>query len=175
MAALVLLAGSAVPALANGAPRPRPEIQFGERETKVVVEVDEKAKQPRLVIPAQLLAPVKGPGQPGAGAALPTIVVGLALTLSFVTGGFWLLRKGPGRSLVMLFVLSLALVGVTTVQADLARPPETKPVKLPADVMLTQDKITLEVTPFGNTVKLIVPKDAAKTAAKAEPEEKKPE
>jgi hypothetical protein len=173
-AAVVLTLGLAafVRANAPAPPPPPPNVQFGARDAKIVVETDDKAKQPRLVVPATLLG---GPPKPGAApgqAQLPTIMAGVALTLAFVTGGFWLLRKGPGRSLVLLFALSLVVAGASAVQADLARPPQTTPVKLPADVKLSGNQITLEVVPRGDSIKLIVPKDAVKPAAKPEEQPK---
>src|SRR5579884_1319846 len=96
MTAAVVLTCGLIPAVrANpvAPPPPPPNIQFGAREAKVVVEVDERAKQPRLIIPAPLVTQQRG----GAGAGfgqMPTVVAGVALTLAFVTGGFWLLRKG---------------------------------------------------------------------------------
>jgi hypothetical protein len=171
-AALLVLAGTALTARANGARPPVPnDIQYGAREAKIVVEVDEKATQPRLVVPASMIAPAKGKGagQPGAGAQLPTIMAGLALTAAFLTGGFWLLRKGPDRTLALLLAVSLVVAATSAVQADLPRQPRTTPVKLPADVNIKSEKLVLEVVPFGDSIKLIVPKDAVKQA------EKKPE
>jgi hypothetical protein len=170
-AALLLLAGNALTARANGARPPATDIQFGAKETKITVEVDEKATQPRLVVPASLISKGGRGGQPGAGAQLPAVMAGLALTAAFVTGGFWLLRKGPGRTLALLFAVSLIIAANSAVQADIARPPKTTPVKLPADVNVKSDKITLEIVPFGDSVKLIVPKDAVKPTEKKEEKE----
>src|SRR5579884_547277 len=178
MTAAVVLTCGLIPAVrANpvAPPPPPPNVQFGAREAKVVVEVDERAKQPRLVVPAALLGPQPRPGAGAGFGQLPTVVAGVALTLAFVTGGFWLLRKGPGRALVLLFAVSLLLAGTAFVQADVPRDPPPKAVKLPADVRISQDKLTLEVVPFGDTVRLIVPKDGARGAAEEKKDEKKQE
>jgi hypothetical protein len=165
-AALVLTLAASTGVRANVAPPQGPrEIAFGQRDVKVVVEVDEKAKQPRLVVPANLIGPQVNPGAGrGAGAQLPTIMAGLALTAAFATGGFWFLRKGAGRGLVMLFVLSVVAASASVVHANRAPPPPptTKNIPLPAEVQLNGNQITLEVVPRGDAVVLIMPKDAAK-------------
>jgi hypothetical protein len=158
-AALLLLAGSQV--WANGAPPPfQPnQIAFGSRNARLVVEVNAAAREPHLVIPAALV------GQPGArprgfGAGLtPTLVVALALTAAFVSGGFWLLRKGSGRTVVSLALFVSLAVLAGTASADIARPPRPPAMPglpLPADIKLTE-KIVVEVVPLGDSIRLIVP------------------
>jgi hypothetical protein len=120
---------------------------------------------------------------------LPTIVAGLALTVALASGGFWLVRRGSGSTLAGLLVMATLALGATALWADIGpgprpRPPvrpqfkETKgtPVTLPADVQITSNKITVEVSPVGDTVRLIVPKDAVKKGGEAseKKEEKKP-
>jgi hypothetical protein len=128
---------------------------------KVSVEVDENAKDARLVIPQNLLVPAR-PRLRGALDQVPMIVAGLALTCAFVTGGFWLVRRGKAgtRRVSTLLICWLAIAG-TAVWANEAPPPAPKkaePLKLPATVKIT-GKIILEVVPRGDKVVLIVNKD----------------
>jgi hypothetical protein len=167
-------------------------------DAKLVVEVDEKARQPRLIVPMTLL--LKGSGPPGgvipgvpppvepiapppppgaparkegadAGAlGLPTVVAGLALTAAFVSGGLWLIRRGSGRRYLGVLVLGILAASATALWADIPpfrgrpKPPPPAPAKatpipLPAGIELSE-KITLEFSVAGDTLRLIVPKEA---------------
>jgi hypothetical protein len=164
-------------------PRPQPGIQIGTQDAKIAVEIDEKAKVARLQIPAQLLT--GGKGRPGAGAGLdrvPMVIAGLALTCAFVSGGFWLVRRGRGNVLAALGLgLSLLAFGASAALADLGpkpigpKPPPPVPlvpVKLPANIEINGN-LTLEIIPAGDTLKLIVNKSMVKDAkAEASTEEK---
>lgn len=194
--ALALL-GVATLAQANGLPRP-PVRPVGGREVKFVVEVDPDATKARLVVPQAFMVPGGLPGAnpggfPGANpgavpgrfglSTLPTVVIGLSLFLALGSGGVWLARRGKGKIVAGLFVFAL-LAGVTSsVFADIAPRPKPKPpippvppakvftaVKLPADIKLS-DKVTIEFVGVGDTVKLIVPKNAVKVEAPKAPEE----
>ncbi|MGE3807050.1 MAG: hypothetical protein AB7K24_20490, partial [Gemmataceae bacterium] len=85
-------------------------------KNKLVVELNEAAKQPVLIIPRKLVsdaAPKKGASLPG----LSTIVGGLALTLAFASGGLWLARQR--RHPAWLFAgLALLGLGVAAAFAD---------------------------------------------------------
>jgi hypothetical protein len=187
----VLLLCAAPAARADIAPRPNPfgppVVQPGLRlppaqKVSLVVEVDEKAKDTRLRIPVNLLTqnpalqPVQ-PGLPRRGAdagrlGLPTIVAGMALALALASGGLWLARRGAGRYLIILLVLSLFAAGTAAVWADLGpRPlgprPPPRPVPppqpalpqltLPAGVELS-DKVIIEIVPPARHLTLVVPK-----------------
>ncbi|HEY7425393.1 MAG TPA: hypothetical protein VH682_14275 [Gemmataceae bacterium] len=177
---------------ANSAPEPdfrlrgmRPRTLI---EVKLVVEVDEKAKLPILQVPlnlAQELQPADGaaaaPLVKGADAGLrlraPTVVAGLAMTLAFASGGLWLLRRGAGRYLAILVVLSLFAAGTAAVWTNLALanpllPPALPVLKLPAGIELT-DKLILEPVAAGDHLTLIVPKSMVSEKEKKEGGEKR--
>ncbi len=216
-------------------------------KVKFAVEVDEKAKEARLVVPMNLMMqgfgiPGGGPGGPGGGfgaigappgglppgiqnppgsrippgvfpggtappgappggqptpppsklpggvgrLSLPTVVIGLALTMAFASGGVWLVRRGNRQILAGLLVVGTFAVGATALLADIGVGPRPRPqpqpfpqaakgtpVPMPATVRLA-DRIQLQLTGPGDTIRLIVPKDAV--AEKVEDkEEKKPE
>jgi hypothetical protein len=163
---LVILLGAAPAVRADAAPMPGdPQPQ----KAKLVIEVDAKAKQPRLIIPTSLMTPKKIPGQVNNAS---TIIGGVALTLAVVSVGFWFIRKGPGRNVAAaVAVVSLFALGVSALYADIGppRPKPPVPVKLPADLQL-QEEIMVEFVEKGDAIKLIVNKA---TPAKAEaPKEK---
>lgn len=154
--ALLFTAG---PALANKAVRPpvRPQLP------KLVVEVDEKAKEARLVIPQRFLG--NAPAQPPRGglSLLPTIMVGVALTLGLAFGGLWLVRKRG--SVAPLLLASVAVVGLggAALWAN-ARPPlkdERAPKPRPGlpvlPVLATLEPVHVETVPQGDTIRLIIP------------------
>jgi hypothetical protein len=205
-------------------PAPQPQ------KATLVVEVDARAKETRLVIPVKfalqgLIPPGVQPGQPGALPGQPggfpgqpglvppggfqpgiqpgnpfpaptpppvtpriprrgadagkqgvtTVVVALALTLAFATGGFWVVRRGGSRYLAILLVLSVLALGTAALWADIGPrpaprprpvPPQPQPAQvelpklhLPSGVVLPS-KITVEIVPQGDEIRLIVPKAA---------------
>jgi hypothetical protein len=111
---------------------------FAAKAVKLSVEVDEKAKQARLIVPMNLmfggfLGPNPGrPNFPGRGGApggfgqgadarplgLPTLVAGLALTLAAASGGLWLVRRRGGRVVAGILVVAMLGLGATVVWAD---------------------------------------------------------
>jgi hypothetical protein len=176
-----LLLSSAASVQANGGippfpPPPPPNVALiGARNVEVVVEMDNQAKQARLQIPMNLL----GGGRPRLGADaghFPTLIAGLALTCAFVSGGFWMVRRGRGRTFAAVMLGASLLVGAASVSADLPIPPKPKQdpvaVTLPANIMIS-GQIVLEVVPKGDKIKLIVPKGAVQEPEKPKPEEKK--
>jgi hypothetical protein len=154
-----------------------PPILVVPRAVKVTVEVDENAKDARLVIPQNLLAPAQ-PRLRGALDRVPMIVAGLALTCAFVSGGFWLVRRGKaGTKTISALLLSWLVITGSVVWANEAPPPQPKkpePLKLPANVKITGKIIFEVVAQKGDSVKLIVNKDMIVKDGKAEkaPEEK---
>jgi hypothetical protein len=153
-------------------PRGRKEVlPRGARRVSLTVEVDDRVKEMRLQVPANLLPPA-APTAPARGAGawhLPTVVAGVALTLSLTTGGLWLLRRGTtrraaaGALLLGLFALGGAALFANAPMfvrpvpqfAAPAGPPAT--LLLPADVRLSPN-IVVEVVEKGDGVKLIVNK-----------------
>jgi hypothetical protein len=169
----LLLAVSSPDVRANGAPGPRPVVH----EAKLFVAVDENIKKPKLVVSSALLAQPAVPPNGRPGVSLPVIFSGVALSLSFVSGGFWLLRNRTSRRVAALLVAgSLLAFGASALWADLGPKPNPAPapiknqIKLPAGLQLTED-ITVVVVPFNaappGSVTLLVPKDSVLTKEKA--------
>jgi hypothetical protein len=98
---------------------------------------DSKAKRAKLVIPRKFIAKAeKAPAKEADGAeeqvSAPggqNLMAGVAISLSLVTGGLWLARRGNGLRknqvalLVALGVLSVSAITASTLWADLAPPP----------------------------------------------------
>jgi hypothetical protein len=165
LGALVLL-GSLSPVRGNEAPPPRPAEP---KAAKLVVVVDERVKEPRLVIPRTMMGDKKS-----AWLETPTVVAGLALTFALVSGGVWLVRRGTTRTVAtVVLALSVLALGGTALFADVAKPPQPKltPVTLPANVVLSE-KIQVEFVDKGDEIKLFVGKDMVKSEAKPEPKPK---
>jgi hypothetical protein len=234
-AAVAFLLGMAATAFGDLAPpggrKPGPGLRplalpaFKPQQVKFSVEVDEKAKEVRLLVPIQVMAAAMGAGPPGGGFGpgvgpggpppgglppgavprgpavpaepkggggdpaasalrLPTIMAGLALTAAFASGGLWLVRRGAGRALLGVLVVALFVGGAAILWANARAPfpppvppgpgaplpaladlPKGTPIKLPANVELN-DKVTIQLLPVGDTIRLIVPKSAIKDADK---------
>jgi hypothetical protein len=100
---------------------------------------------------------------------LSTMIIGLALTLSFSTGGLWMARRKSGAKPVGLLVaiLSIGLLSGAAVWANLA-PPQRPPqppqfpgqpqVPGPLPALLKLDGIKVELLPQGDTIRLILTK-----------------
>jgi hypothetical protein len=179
---VLFLLGALTAAHGNEAAPQRPRRPEGERKevlprgarrVSLTVEVDDRVKEARLQIPANLLPPAAPPAR-GADAGpwhLPTVVAGLALTLSLASGGLWLLRRGTtrrvaaGALLLGLFALGgAALFANAPILNVFERPPPKPPAPqapptllLPADVRLSPN-IVVEVVEKGDGIKLIVNK-----------------
>ena len=173
--ALQLLLTALPSARADLAPPPLPK----GTETKFVVIVDERADKPHLQIPKSLLQgnTKTGPGR-GRPVRLPTIIAGLALTAAFVSGGFWLVRRGrgPGRTVAAgVVVLSFLALGASAVWADVPRPPRPRgPVTLPLPANVTlPDTVVVDLLDKGDTITLIVNKKAVPDQKPAPPGDNK--
>jgi hypothetical protein len=156
----LLLLGSLSPVRGNEGPPPRPAEP---KAAKLVVVVDERVKEPRLVIPRSLMGDKKS-----AWLETPTVVAGLALTFALVSGGIWLVRRGTSRTVAaVVLALSVLAFGATALLADVAKPPPPKvtPVTLPANIVLSE-KIQVEFVDKGDEIKLLVGKDMVKSEAK---------
>lgn len=135
--------------------KPRPAVA---QDPKLIVEVDQKAKVARLVIPRRFLNNV--PAQPprrGFG-QLPTIMIGVALALSLAFSGLWLVRKRGGA--VPLLVAAVAVVGLgsSALWADIGpRRPPVQPALPALPALATIQPIRVEVSPQGDAIRLIIP------------------
>ena len=185
VAVLALVAAS--PALADIAlPRPETKPQ-GKSETygatapnsPMTVEADARAKEARLEIPRDVLQRLGAGGADGSapgtaastGVGLPpaqTIMMGLFLSLSLVTGGFWILRsrrKGLGqRATLVVAALGLTAVMTTIAMANAVSypPPPLKSGNLQRAVAGGESlsgNVRVVIVPEGNQIKLIVPKN----------------
>jgi hypothetical protein len=107
---------------------------------------------------------------------LSTMIIGLALTLSFSTGGLWMARRktgslGGSKPLgVLVALLAIGLLGGAAVWANRA-PPVRPPAKPPAQpavpgplpTLLKMEGIKVEFLPQGDTVRLILTKKQKET------------
>jgi hypothetical protein len=161
--AVLLLLGLASTVAGNGIPVPRPRpapvLKAGVNDVKLVIEIDNSVKTPRLVIPTALLLDFAGGAAPkkSAGLDVPTIVAGMALALSFTCGGLWLVRRGQARRAALVVGLASLVAFAGSVSADLLPkgPPKPVPVRLPASVRLPE-RLEMELVPRGDSMKLIV-------------------
>jgi hypothetical protein len=179
---VLFLLGALTAAHGNeAAPQRPPRLPAGERKevlprgaarVSLTVEVDDRVKEARLQIPANLLPAAGAAPARGADAGpwhLPTVVAGVALTLALASGGLWLLRRGTARRVAAgALLLGLFAMGGAALFADIPpgrgrpkrppAPPGPLPtLLLPADVRLAPE-IVVEVVEKGDGVKLIVNK-----------------
>jgi hypothetical protein len=165
---VLFLFGALSPAWGNGAPPPPRPAPLPEAKTvEVKVVIDERVTAPRFIIPKSMMAEKKS-----ASLETTTIVAGLALTLAFVSGGVWLVRRGKARAVAaVILTLSALTFGTTTLLADIAKPPPPPapvPVTLPADIMFT-GKVEIEFVEKGDEVKVLVKKAWVTEKKKVEP------
>jgi hypothetical protein len=168
-AAALLLAGVPSDLWANAGPPPPAQvtINYAPQAVKFVVVVDESVKEPCLHIPVHLLG--KDGRRGDAGAPVPLFVVGLALTMAFVSGGLWLARRGRNTTALVIAVGLFGLGGGVLI-ADIPRPKPKPPVELtlPAGIQLPA-KLTLQINANGENLTLSVPSTAVLKAVKPEP------
>lgn len=155
---------------ANRAPTPRPAAP----KPSLRVEVDPKAKNPRLIIPSNALrrAPLGGFGAPppadsrGGLSSLSTVVVGACLTMAFVCGGLWFMRRGNNGAIAALLV-SIAFLGIggATLYGDIAIPRPRPEKKFPGINVAKQ--VDVIVTRRGTEIRLIVSPAMKKQMTKA--------
>lgn len=171
--ALLTLVGLAPVARADIAtPPPPPPIST--QKVKLIVLTGDNLKEAHLRIPQNLL-PAAAKAEKGSETSLfaaPNVVAGLALTLAFVSAGFWLVRRGRTRAAAAaVLVLALIGAGASAVWADIPRPPRRPfvqpPVELPAGIQLSENSV-LEIVPKGDTITLIVDKNSVLKADKPE-------
>jgi hypothetical protein len=126
-----LLVGPRSEILANGAPVFPQQQRLPTQAARLIVVTDENARHATLKIPLAMVMQMQQqrPGVRGFGAlGTPVIVAGLALSLAFVAGGFWLVRNRSGRRLAALLVGgSLFAFGAAALWADLGPRPNPRP------------------------------------------------
>jgi hypothetical protein len=124
-------------------PRPKPL-----RQGKFAVEINNRITKAQLIIPRKFLAEDRR----GAGLSLPTIAVGLCLTLAFVSGGLWLIRrsKAPRSANAALLIAGLAGLAATYAWADIPPPPR------PALAVPIAEEIEVKVVPAGDAIRLVL-------------------
>ncbi len=128
VAALVLLTAiCSMSAARADIAAPPPPLPVATHKVKLVVLTGDDLKEAHLRIPQNLLPAEKAEkGSEASLLGLPTVIAGLALTLAFVSGGFWLVRRGrgPGRTAAAVVLApSLFGLGASVVWADIPRPP----------------------------------------------------
>jgi hypothetical protein len=184
----------ALPAARADLPPPPPP----PKEVKFTLEVDEKAKAPRLIVP-QPMAGVqfrpRGPipkategkepvafleidgDEPAPRNPNHLMIAGVALSLTLGLGGIWLVRRpgrGAGRGLVLLLVAGGTLAAGTAVWANVA-PAPPPPAEKKAIVTLPvafDGNVSFEMSRGGDTIRLVLDKD---TYEKMKKEPKAPE
>jgi hypothetical protein len=136
-------------------PPVRRTVMLGEKETKLIVKVDESARGALLRLPDTLVASVEQlpQGDPrGSGMGLPGVVSAVALTLAFVSGGLWLVRRGKAGRAALVLLLGLGIgIGCGPQATNNPAPdgkgpdrPHITVLTLPATVTLAED-LTLAI------------------------------
>jgi hypothetical protein len=137
----------------------------------LVVLIDDKAKEPRLEIPRNLLIGGRaalddeGDLRRAETPRLHMLIAGIALSLSLAAAGFWLVRSGNrfsrGGVAVLLVAGALLTVGGVTLWANGLPPPQppgpAKPPVMPQGVVLG-DNVVIDLLPRGDAIRLIVSK-----------------
>lgn len=176
VAALAVL-GVHAEAFADLAPPPRAgaTVKRTPTEAKLEVVVRKDVKKPTLMIPEKFVVTNAGfgPGRGGFGMnTVPMVVGGVALTLAFVSGGFWLVRRTSGKTIAMLISVSLLTAAGSALWADIPSPfprprprpgpapfppgPQQNVVAMPANVVLPED-VVIQIVPRGDKITLIIP------------------
>ncbi len=163
-------------------PKPRQPGWIDPNKTPLIIEVDPAATWPRLQIPRALLEKAGKKKADASDLHGPTLGAGLALSAAFVSGGFWLVRRGTNRSFVIAgLTLAVSAITFTLLYADGVPGPGVKPVSpiparpnpfgvrpnpfapaqakrilpAPANIVLPRD-VTVEIVEAG-PLKLILP------------------
>jgi hypothetical protein len=95
----------------------------------------------------------------GATGGLNQLFAGLALSGAFVSGGFWLVRRGSSRRVAAIGALVLVGLSGGLIYAALDKPSgksQLETVKVPANV-LVPDKVKVTAVARGDAIRLIVP------------------
>lgn len=152
---VLILAG---PAFAD---RPAPPVKKDDGAVPLVIQVDMKAQQNKLLIPKEMLGKLKADAgaEPKSLAKLHTMVAGLSLALALAFGGVWMMKhrgQTGGRALALLVgaVTALLIGGAAMVWADVA--PRSQPFPVPGPV---NSNVIIEVVEKGTEIKLIITRD----------------
>jgi hypothetical protein len=201
--AVGLALGLSAPAAADiGPPRPRPPVRpqpqpVQAREVAVKIEVDENAKGPKLILPANAVnfnAPrPNGPfgqlEQENGDAVATTqeaapeqprhhvLIAGVAVALAFSCGGLWMIRrngKGSFRNLALLIAAGATLAAGAIVWANAPPPFKTPPPIPPQPKQVVsfpaayEGKATIEMSFGQGPVRLILDKESYEKLKKSE-------
>jgi len=124
----------------------------------VIIQADESAREPRLIVPRSLVRLAKAekapPALPGGHTALP-VPLAVALSLSFAVVGVGLVC---GRRMARSLVLTLALVAVGGATLWAHPPPPVLPPLKPFPDGLPIDGVAVEFAEQGDRVRLVLPK-----------------
>jgi hypothetical protein len=191
MRRIVLLAviglglGLTAPARADLAPPLPPN----KESVAIKIEVDEKAKGPRLLLPHGAFVP--GRVRPGPKGELPResedgiaenerqgrpdshiVIAGVAVALSLAFGGMWLVRrngKGSVSGLALLIATAAMLTIGAVVWANGAPPPIRKdPAKVPNYPVALEAKTSVEFFYGQEPIRLILDKESFEKLKKGE-------
>ncbi|HEX3149502.1 MAG TPA: hypothetical protein VHR66_15615 [Gemmataceae bacterium] len=157
------------------------------KDVKFTIEVDEKAKGPKLILPVGMTraqfrprpVPKANPAKEKEPVAMLEIegddevapaprnpnhlmIAGIGMTLALGFGGVWLVRRpgrGGSRGLVLLLVAGVTLAATTVVWANApAPPPPPKKDKIVLPVAF-EGNVNLEVVVAGDSIRLILDKE----------------
>jgi hypothetical protein len=157
------------------------------KDVKFTIEVDEKAKGPKLILPVGFTKAQFRPRGPvpkanqakdkepvayveveGDDEATPTprnpkhlMIAGIGMTLALGFGGIWLVRRpgrGATRGLILLLVAGATLTASTVVWANAPPPPPPKKEKVVLPIAF-EGNVNLEVTIGGDSIRLILDKE----------------
>lgn len=132
----------------------RAPVQPPVKKTKgLVVEIKPNLKKAQLIVPKKFL---KKDDARGAWLTTPTIATALCLSLAFVSGGLWLVRRGgDAQKVVAGLLVGVMLMGAggALVWANGPRPP-LQP-KLPDNLNVAED-VEVIIVEKGETVRLMV-------------------
>jgi hypothetical protein len=169
-AAVLALAVIAAPTSANAAKPPPPPALPAVTQAPVNIFIDDKAKEPVLLVPRKVLASLRadaGEADPNTQrAALPSmhlIVAGTALAAALAFGGLWFLRgrHKPGATVLLVLIAVAGVVCVGSMVWANVPPPVPKPPVLSVPVLGVPlaDKVKIQVVDDSDTIVLVVTKD----------------
>jgi hypothetical protein len=189
---LLVVFGAAVfvPAANADIPPPVPPA----KKLPLKIEVDENAKESKLLLPQIGIFTPRGPVPRGPKGELPVerdaigqaapsnlqlVMAGIALTLGLSFGGLWLARKREsGRGLVLLVIVAVGglLAAGGMLWANQAAPPLVRKAAPPQEnlAVILDSNVEFQVIQVGtgDTIRLILTKaDFAKLSQKTKPAE----